>query len=121
MQFFDPDHPDDEDRFILLGLSVHLRAVVVCHCFRQTETSMLEPLPRFAPRIGPPTGAPESALPPRAGGREVARVGVVEDEGGDRGLGVHHEAFGELDADGGGVEQREQAGLERCQARRSAL
>ena len=40
MQFHDPDHSDDEDRFILLGLSVRLRAVVVCHCFRRTETSI---------------------------------------------------------------------------------
>ena len=40
LQFLDPDHSDDEDRFILLGLSVHLRALVVCHCFRQTETSI---------------------------------------------------------------------------------
>jgi uncharacterized DUF497 family protein len=40
MQFHDPDHSDDEDRFILLGLSIRLRAVVVCHCFRRTETSI---------------------------------------------------------------------------------
>ncbi len=40
MQFFDPDHSDDEERFILLGLSVRLRTLVVCHCFRQTETSI---------------------------------------------------------------------------------
>lgn len=30
----DPDHTDDEDRFILLGLSASLRALVVCHCYR---------------------------------------------------------------------------------------
>lgn len=30
----DPDHSDDEDRFILLGLSVRLRLLVVCHCHR---------------------------------------------------------------------------------------
>jgi uncharacterized DUF497 family protein len=35
--FFDPDHSDDEDRFILLGLSAKLRALVVCHCFREDE------------------------------------------------------------------------------------
>ena len=28
----DPDHSDDEDRFILLGLSSNPRLVVVCHC-----------------------------------------------------------------------------------------
>ena len=36
--FFDPDHVDDEDRFILLGISFKLRVLVVCHCFRESET-----------------------------------------------------------------------------------
>ena len=30
----DPDHSDNEDRFILLGISVRLRTLVVCHCYR---------------------------------------------------------------------------------------
>lgn len=30
----DPDHPDDEERFILLGLSSSLRVLVVVHCYR---------------------------------------------------------------------------------------
>jgi uncharacterized DUF497 family protein len=30
----DPDHSDDEDRFILLGISIRLRTLVVCHCYR---------------------------------------------------------------------------------------
>jgi uncharacterized DUF497 family protein len=29
----DPDHSQDEDRFILLGLSWSLRLLVVCHCY----------------------------------------------------------------------------------------
>ena len=33
----DEDHSDDEDRFLLLGLSGRLRTVVVCHCYRQEE------------------------------------------------------------------------------------
>jgi uncharacterized DUF497 family protein len=37
IQFFDPDHSDDEDRFILLGISFKLRILVVCHCFREHE------------------------------------------------------------------------------------
>jgi len=37
IQFFDPDHSDDEDRFILLGISFKLRILVVCHCFRESE------------------------------------------------------------------------------------
>lgn len=30
----DPDHSNDEDRFILLGTSIHSRLLVVCHCMR---------------------------------------------------------------------------------------
>lgn len=30
----DPDHSEDEDRFVLLGLSAALRVLVVCHCYR---------------------------------------------------------------------------------------
>ena len=33
IQFFDPDHADDEDRFILLGMSFKLRVLIVCHCY----------------------------------------------------------------------------------------
>ena len=36
--YSDPDHCDDEDRFILLGVSFQLRVLVVCHCFRESET-----------------------------------------------------------------------------------
>jgi len=31
----DPDHSDEEDRFMLLGLSSSLKALVVCHCYRK--------------------------------------------------------------------------------------
>ena len=34
----DPDHADEEDRFILLGTSIHSRLLVVCHCVRSEET-----------------------------------------------------------------------------------
>ena len=37
IQFFDPDHSEDEDRFILLGMSLKLRVLIVCHCFRESE------------------------------------------------------------------------------------
>lgn len=33
----DPDHSDDEDRFILLGVSSALRTLVVCHCYRKAD------------------------------------------------------------------------------------
>lgn len=37
IRFFDPDHSDDEDRFLMLGISFRLRALVVCHCFRASD------------------------------------------------------------------------------------
>ena len=33
----DEDHSDDEDRFLLLGLTGRLRVLVVCHCYRQED------------------------------------------------------------------------------------
>lgn len=33
----DPEHSDDEDRFVLLGLSVQLRLLVVVHCHREDD------------------------------------------------------------------------------------
>ncbi len=30
----DPDRSEDEDRFVLLGLSSLLRLLLVCHCYR---------------------------------------------------------------------------------------
>ena len=38
IQFFDPDHSAEEDRFLLLGLSFKPQVLVVCHCFRESET-----------------------------------------------------------------------------------
>jgi uncharacterized DUF497 family protein len=32
----DPEHSEDEERFILLGLSSSLRVMVVCHCYRSS-------------------------------------------------------------------------------------
>lgn len=34
----DPEHSDDEERFILLGMSRNARLLVVCHCLRESET-----------------------------------------------------------------------------------
>jgi uncharacterized DUF497 family protein len=34
---YDPDHSDDEDRFILLGLSYTLKILTVVHCYRDDE------------------------------------------------------------------------------------
>jgi uncharacterized protein len=33
----DPDHSEEEDRFILLGFSSSRRALVVCHCYPSGE------------------------------------------------------------------------------------
>ena len=36
----DPDHSQDEDRFILLGFSAKLRMLIVAHAYRQNETEI---------------------------------------------------------------------------------
>ncbi|MBI4597651.1 MAG: BrnT family toxin [Candidatus Omnitrophica bacterium] len=38
IEFFDPDHSEREDRFIMLGLSFTLRLLVVCHCVREAQS-----------------------------------------------------------------------------------
>ena len=35
--FNDPDHSQDEDRFLLLGLSQNLRLLIVSHCLREAD------------------------------------------------------------------------------------
>jgi uncharacterized DUF497 family protein len=34
----DPDHSELEERFIILGVSEKSNLLVVCHCYRQSET-----------------------------------------------------------------------------------
>jgi len=36
----DPDHPEVEERFILLGFSIQLRILVVSHCYREPENTI---------------------------------------------------------------------------------
>ena len=36
----DPDHSDNEDRFIILGLSSKLNMLVVCHCYRNHDRTI---------------------------------------------------------------------------------
>ena len=38
IEYDDPEHSDEEDRFILVGRSYQLRVLVVCHCFRQSAS-----------------------------------------------------------------------------------
>lgn len=33
----DPDHSQDEDRFVLLGVSAAAHVLVVCHCYRESD------------------------------------------------------------------------------------
>ena len=33
----DPEHSDDEERFILLGYSAMARLLLVCHCYREQD------------------------------------------------------------------------------------
>ena len=34
----DPDHSEEEERFIILGMSKKANLLVVCHCYRASET-----------------------------------------------------------------------------------
>ena len=34
----DPDHSEDEDRFLLVGMSVRFRVLIVSHCYREDDT-----------------------------------------------------------------------------------
>jgi uncharacterized DUF497 family protein len=36
----DPEHSDEEERFILLGLSAALRTLVVIHCYREKDEAI---------------------------------------------------------------------------------
>jgi hypothetical protein len=37
---FDPDHSDEEDRFIILGLSKYLNVLVVVHCYKENDSDI---------------------------------------------------------------------------------
>src|SRR5688572_20006597 len=45
----DPDHSDEEDRFILLGLSTESRLLVIVHCYRHAMASYVLFLPERRP------------------------------------------------------------------------
>ncbi len=38
IEFDDPDHSFEEERFLLLGFSQTLKILVVCHCYRDDES-----------------------------------------------------------------------------------
>ena len=37
LMIYDPDHSEQEDRFIMLGYSIRANLLVVCHCYRESE------------------------------------------------------------------------------------
>ena len=37
VEFYDDEHSQWEDRFLLLGLSAQLRLLLVCHCYREED------------------------------------------------------------------------------------
>ena len=40
VEFFDPDHSENENRFIMLGISYRMRILVVCHCLMENDTEI---------------------------------------------------------------------------------
>lgn len=36
----DPEHSEDEERFIILGMSKEIRTLVVCHCYRDSNKNI---------------------------------------------------------------------------------
>lgn len=34
----DPEHSREEERFIILGMSIKANLLVVCHCYRESES-----------------------------------------------------------------------------------
>jgi uncharacterized DUF497 family protein len=40
IEFFDPDHSENENRFLMLGLSNRLRVLVVSYCLRKEDSEI---------------------------------------------------------------------------------
>ena len=36
--FHDPEHSDDEDRYLIIGMSAAARLLVVVHCYRKSDS-----------------------------------------------------------------------------------
>lgn len=36
----DPEHSKDEDRFVILGMSMRTRLLIVCHCYRGSNSEI---------------------------------------------------------------------------------
>jgi uncharacterized DUF497 family protein len=46
----DPDHSEEEDRFVLLGYSFQARCLIVIHCYRERDSVIRLISARFATR-----------------------------------------------------------------------
>ncbi len=40
VEFYDDEHSEWEDRFLLLGMSAGLRVLLICHCHRADESTI---------------------------------------------------------------------------------
>ena len=40
VEFYDDEHSEWEDRFLLLGLSSRLHLLLICHCYREDEETI---------------------------------------------------------------------------------
>jgi uncharacterized protein len=40
LEFYDDEHAEWEDRFLLLGLSARLQLLLVCHCYREQDETI---------------------------------------------------------------------------------
>ena len=40
VEYYDPDHSESEDRFLMLGLSYHVRVLVVSYTLRKNRTEI---------------------------------------------------------------------------------
>lgn len=40
MLIADPDHSEGEERFVIMGMSSSRRALIVCHCYRKSESAI---------------------------------------------------------------------------------
>jgi len=40
VEFYDDQHSEWEDRFLLLGVSEKLRLLLICHCFKEDDSGI---------------------------------------------------------------------------------
>ena len=40
IRYFDPDHSEEEDRFLMLGMSAKLKVLVVSHCHVEDDSTI---------------------------------------------------------------------------------